>query len=217
MLALSSVSAQNVRFVPAGQPVTNVTPFGLNNRQNIPTTFNGASGFNVAFANGNLLNSGVIGLNNFNGFNNGIQRVNAFNGFQGVNLTNGLTSLGDLSGYYGLNGYNYFGGLDGTIVTNDGTYIQTNGDYRRGGFLNSDFYNDSRIRYANQIDTSRNGQVIRAIPTPVSAELAQICITKKCNTESFPVCGVNSRNYVNLCQLECSGIDFARDGVCFAN
>lgn len=241
LLALS-VSAQGVRFIPDAQnfnPLPNGAPLfprGDPRFANGPTTFNGLNGFFAPYYN-SLNNSGLTGtgVNSTGTFNTSTGTTGTFtansdvngrvflpnNFINGVAVTNGLTSLNNggvvfgvngINGLTGVNTINGFNGLEGTIVTKDGTFINT----RHRGFLNGDLYANNRVRYANNPTGYVSGATVaRVSGNPVSSAEAYLCIQKKCNNDSYPVCGADNKTYKNSCQLECFGIDFIRDGECF--
>lgn len=219
--AVNNTNGLNTTGTTLNSGVTNVAPVSSNTgplgNPAVGTgnglAANGINGGAGPFVTGNGTN-GVFGSNNFNG---NIINADGSATLAGVTITNGLSSLGQSNlglGYgnglgLGLTGY----GLDGTIVTRDGTFINN-----RQPVLNSSpngtpldratgDYNISGPIIVNRGSRFRN-------TGRVSYSLAYTCISNKCNNESFPVCGVDGITYRNSCQLQCYGVDSFRDGSC---
>ena len=198
-----------------------------------PVSSNTGPGGNAAFGTGNGLaanginggagpfvaSNGTNGVFGLNGFNGNIINADGSATLAGVTITNGTSSLGQsnlglgfgtgLGFGSGLNGY----GLDGTIVTQDGTFINN-----RQPVVNSS-PNGTPLDRATGASNLTGPVIVNSAPRfrnsgRVNNGLAYSCISNKCNNENFAVCGGDGITYRNSCQLQCYGVDLFRDGSC---
>lgn len=220
IIAMSSVSALYPGYFQNGTPIFGA---GLNGR-NFPQTFNGVftqnNGVTGTFTatNGAVANvvNGVVVDPNFTTVNG--QTI--FTGNNGIttpignNIVTGLDSLAPFFTTANTLGTN------GAFTSTDGTFVRPafNNFFLRGFRDNN--YANRNVRYATlpNIDSNVNqNQFELPRVTPVSAPTTQStydCISEDCNDEYYPVCGANNRTYRNQCQLQCFGVDLARDGQC---
>ena len=202
--ANATISAQN-GINGTNQPITNFTG---NNTINGASTFNGPTGVFPGTVTqgpaGSITinspanagpNAGANGAVTFTG--NG-----AFNPITGVALTNGLSSLGPAGTFYTNGAPTNFAGLNGTILTRDGTTIVNRGTNRPNGQpLNG-------LPLLNTTNVTLN-------PVDTFSQTAYVCIRDNCTAANSVVCATNNVTYRNLCQLECFGAVYSREGACF--
>ena len=165
---------------------------------------------NTGFAGNGISGSNVIGFNP----NNSIVNSNGTSTLAGVTITNGTTSLG--SSNFGFNGLGS-NGIDGTIVTNDGTFINNRQPNNRDILPNGTPLDNERTGFASRPDVYISGDFSSARGRRfgyIDNAVAFNCFNSRCNKQKFNVCGRNGVTYLNSCELECFGIDLAHDGAC---